>query len=258
MANELPIIDLSAYFASSSSTSEARHVAQDMYTAASTWGFFLVTGTTVSPETQSSLVDSAKAFFDLAPEVKMALDVRSGGVAWRGYMPLGGEHTHGRTDWKEGLYVGPEHADDHPLAGAPLHGRNQFPDESLPGMRPAVLEYVRQVSELGKTLTDLFSLGLGLEEGELRRRLLEPEPVVLFRCFKYVPVKKEVAESGEGGDGKESFGIGKHTGKLILRGMRLRHKLNTFADFGYLTILKVDSPGLQVSRTQDALKSFHS
>ncbi|KAF7558167.1 hypothetical protein G7Z17_g104 [Cylindrodendrum hubeiense] len=72
--------------------------------------------------TQSALADSSLAFFDLPLEEKMALDVRSGGVSWRGYMPLGGEYTHGPTDWKEGLYMGPERADDHPLAGTHYMG----------------------------------------------------------------------------------------------------------------------------------------
>ncbi|KAI2629412.1 hypothetical protein GGS21DRAFT_492342 [Xylaria nigripes] len=226
MAEQLPIIDLTAYHADPKS-SDAQHVIQAMHAAASTWGFFLLTGTQVSPQAQSSLLSVSRAFFDLPLHVKTALDVSAGGIAWRGYMPLGGEHTHGHMDWKEGLYVGAEHADDHPLASMPLHGRNQFPDQELPDMRPTMLGYVEQVTELGKTLTDVFSLGLGLEQNKLRRSLLEPEPIVLFRCFKYMPVEESVK-----GDDDESFGIGEHT------------------DFGYLTILKVDSPGLQVSCTK--------
>ncbi len=216
MAESLPIIDLGAYFAASPQSSEAQRAGHAMHTAASTWGFFVLTGTgaAVSPQTQSSLVSAARAFFDLPLEAKMALDVSAGGVAWRGYMPSGGEHTHGRVDWKEGLYVGPEHADDHALAGLPLHGKNRFPDEALPDMRPAVMEYLSGVTELGKTLTDMFSLGLGLEEDELRRTFLEPEPVVLFRCFKYASVEEGDGEKSSGeGSGRESFGIGEHTGE---------------------------------------------
>ncbi|KAI1819442.1 hypothetical protein F4861DRAFT_534461 [Xylaria intraflava] len=232
MTQEFPIIDLAAYYADPGHP-DAQHVIQAMHAAASTWGFFLVTGTQVSPQTQTALASVSRAFFDLPLDVKTALDVRAGGVAWRGYMPLGGEHTHGRMDWKEGLYIGPEHADDHPLVKMPLHGRNQFPDRALPAMRHAALEYVEKVTELGKTLTDIFSLGLGLGQGKLRRLLLEPEPVVLFRCFKYMPVEENVASEPKKGNDGDSFGIGEHT------------------DFGYLTILKVDSPGLQVLSPAD-------
>ncbi|RYP67538.1 hypothetical protein DL771_007188 [Monosporascus sp. 5C6A] len=233
MAEQLPIIDLAAYYAGGPQLPDAQHAIEAIHAAASKWGFFLLTGTQVSPQTQSSLVSISRAFFDLPLDVKTSLDVSSGGVAWRGYMPLGGEHTHGRIDWKEGLYVGPEHADDHPLAGLPLHGRNRFPDHELPAMRHTVLKYVEQVTELGKTLTDIFSLGLGLKQYELRQTLLEPEPVVLFRCFKYAPVDEKAIEEPQKGNGEESFGIGEHT------------------DFGFLTILKVDSPGLQILSPSD-------
>jgi isopenicillin N synthase-like dioxygenase len=210
MAEQIPVVSLAAYH-NEPRSSEARHAIQAIHAAASTWGFFLVTETQVSPQVQSSLLSTSQAFFDLPSDAKAALDVRNGGVAWRGYMPLGGEHTHGRVDWKEGLYVGPEHADDHPLIGLPLHGKNQFPDKELPDMRHIMLEYISEVTKLGKTLTDVFSLGLGLGEDELRRRLLEPEPVVLFRCFKYAPIENN-AINGQTRSDQESFGIGEHTG----------------------------------------------
>lgn len=175
MVEQIPVVDLTLYYAAEPTSPDSRRVAQLVHEAASEWGFFLVTNTSVHPQTQSSLVSASRAFFDLPEETKLALDVRAGGHAWRGYMPLGGEHTHGHLDWKEGIYIGPEHADNHPLYGLPLHGKNQFPDQALPEMRHAVLEYVDQVTELGKTLTDMFSLALGLEM-ELRRRLLKPEP----------------------------------------------------------------------------------
>ena len=46
--------------------------------------------------------------------------VKKGGVRWRGYMPRGGEATHGRMDYKEGIYFGPEHPDNHANARPPL------------------------------------------------------------------------------------------------------------------------------------------
>jgi isopenicillin N synthase-like dioxygenase len=195
MPEEIPVIDLTAYYARGPQHPDAQHAIEAIHAAASTWGFFQIVGTRVSPKTQSSLVSISRSFFDLPLESKNTLDVSSGGVAWRGYMPLGGEHTHGGVDWKEGLYVGPEHCNDHPYFGMPLHGRNQFPDEHLPDMRSIVLNYIGQVTELGKTLTDMFSIGLGLQQDELGQ------------SFKYKPVS-----SGDSGDG-DSFGIGEHTGK---------------------------------------------
>jgi len=134
-------------------------------------------------------------------------------------MPWGGEGTKGSTDQKEGFYGGPElnRNDDHPLKGVPTFGENQFPDEDVPEMRKEVLAYIEKVTELGLAISDAISVGLGMEKGEVRRRLLEPEPIQLFRAFKY-----------SGREGVESFGIGEHS------------------DFGFLTILSQNAPGLQV------------
>ncbi|KAJ7099526.1 2OG-Fe(II) oxygenase [Mycena belliarum] len=225
--SSIPVIDCSALFALSASppSAEALATARELYAAASTWGFFQLTNHPVSPTLQSDLLKAAQIFFDLPEADRLALDVRDGGVAWRGYMPLGGEGTHGRVDHKEGIYFGPEHSDDHPLAGMPLHGKNQFPGEAqVPGMRSTILEYISEVTKVGIAVTAGLSLGLGLEADYLKERLLKPEPVALFRCFKYATI--------EPGASAEIYGIGEH------------------CDFGLLTILKQASAGLQVKSPQ--------
>ncbi|KAJ7125189.1 hypothetical protein C8R44DRAFT_669312 [Mycena epipterygia] len=224
--SSIPVINCSALFTLTSPPSpEALATARELYAAASTWGFFQLTHHPVPPALQSSLLTAAQTFFALPDAEKLALDVRNGGVAWRGYMPLGGEGTHGRVDRKEGVYFGPEHADDHPLTGMPLHGKNQFPTEAqVPAMREAILAYIEAVTAVGIAVTAGLSMGLGLEPGFLKARLLEPEPVALFRCFKYATLE---ADAGE-----EVFGIGEHS------------------DFGLLTILKQASAGLQVKSPQ--------
>jgi isopenicillin N synthase-like dioxygenase len=158
-------------------------------------------------------------FFSLSPQKKEVLHLKNGGWAWRGYMPWGGEGTKGSTDQKEGFYGGPElkFEDEHPLKGMPTYGENQFPDEDVPEMRKLVLEYIEKVTKLGLMISDAMSVGLGLEKGEVRRRVLEPEPIQLFRSFKY-----------SAREGVESCGIGEHS------------------DFGFLTILSQNAAGLQV------------
>ena len=127
------------------------------------------------------------------------------------------------THRNQGLYFGPEHPANHALAGAPLHGKNQFPDSSIPEMRPTVLEYIDKIIELGKLLSDLISLYFGLPREFMRKHFLEPEPISIVRCFRYfsTPVTS-------GLDDTPKYGIGEHT------------------DFGYLTILNQNKPGLQV------------
>ena len=88
------------------------------------------------------------------------------------------------------------------------HGKNQFPDDVVPGMRPAMLQYIDQVTNLGNCLSDAVSLSLGLDANYMREKFLSPEPVAIVRCFKYHPPNNVQ-------DGKPAWGIGEHTGTTL-------------------------------------------
>lgn len=217
--DHVPIIDCTP-LTKSFSSSEARATVSQIHSAFSTWGVFILTGTNpIQPSLTNSLRAALERFFSLPEQRKELLHLQKGGWAWRGYMPWGGEGTKGSTDQKEGFYGGPElkSTDEHSLKGLPTYGENQFPDEDVPEMRELVLEYIEKVTELGLMISDAMSLGLGFDKGEIRRRFLEPEPIQLFRSFKY-----------SGREGLDSCGIGEHS------------------DFGFLTILSQNAPGLQV------------
>lgn len=207
----VPVIDISPFSVTPPVQSELDSVTRQIYAACTDWGFFQIVGHGIDLTLQKELVRCAEEFFNQAQEDKLALHVKKGGVAWRGYMPHGGEGTHGRTDHKEGLYAGPEHPDDHRHAGMPLHGKNQFPDSSIPAMRPTVLKYIDEVTALGKNLSDIISLSLGLEKDYIRDHYLQPEPIALFRCFKYSTDATSDTSSANG----QIYGIGEHTGKCL-------------------------------------------
>ncbi|ESK88360.1 2og-fe oxygenase [Moniliophthora roreri MCA 2997] len=216
----VPIIDVGPLFTKEFSDPAVKDVVNALRDACSTWGFFEIIGHQVPLKLQRDLVQLSKAFFALPEEKKLAIDVRKGGPAWRGYMPMSGESTHGVVDRKEGIYFGPEHSSTHELLGMPLHGQNRFPpEEDVPGMKDTVLDYIERVTEVGKQLTTGLSLALGLDSKYMNQHLLEPEPVALFRFFRYPPNESGVTDGS---------GIGEHS------------------DFGFLTILMQDSPGLQV------------
>lgn len=207
--NDIPLIDISALVSSPlapSPSAEQIEVARKIYDAFHTSGFIQITGHGISENLQKNLLQSTEQFFAQPEEAKLALHVKNGGVAWRGYMPYGGEGTRGRVDQKDGMYFGPEHPDDHPQAGLPLHGKNQFPDATVPEMRPAVLRYIEEVTEMGKTISDALSLALGLDGHFIRDNYLQAEPVVFFRAWKY---ERRVEEQSNG----ESWGIGEHSGE---------------------------------------------
>lgn len=218
---QIPVVDVSPLFNSPSATSpEARTTIANIHTAFTTWGVFCLTGThTIQPDLTTSLRNALEAFFSLSQDKKDRIHLRKGGWAWRGYMPWGGEGSKGgQVDQKEGFYGGPElSAADGAAAGLPTYGRNQFPDADVPELRPLVLEYIERVTALGIVLSSALSVGLGLGADHVKEELLSPEPIQLFRAFRY-----------SGREGVDSCGIGEHS------------------DFGFLTILSQNAPGLQV------------
>ncbi|WP_418122313.1 isopenicillin N synthase family dioxygenase [Variovorax sp. 160MFSha2.1] len=210
----LPLIDVSALVAG---TAGRDAVAAQIGAACRAHGFFYVTGHGVDPALVKRLEELSHRFFELPEETKMRWRMALGGRAWRGYFPLGGELTSGRPDWKEGLYLGTELPDTHPLVQAktPVHGPNLFPE--VPGFRETILEYMAAVTQLGHRLMEGIALSLGLEAGYFAKRYTA-DPLILFRLFNYpsqpVPEGLDV-----------QWGVGEHT------------------DYGLLTILHQDHIG---------------
>jgi len=213
--DRLPFVDL---------TASPEAVARAIGAACRAHGFFYVVGHDVDEALGRRLEALSHAFFALPDATKARYAMTLGGRAWRGWFPLGGELTSGRPDWKEGLYLGTELADDHPRvrAGVPLHGRNLVPgDDVLPGFRAAILDWMAQVARLGHRLMAAIAASLDLPADYFARRYTA-EPLILFRIFQYpsrpAPADLDVRD-----------GVGEHT------------------DYGLLTLLRQDDVGgLQV------------
>jgi polar amino acid transport system ATP-binding protein len=217
-SRSLPVIDVRALVAG---TPESAAVAAQIGRACRAHGFFYATGHGIPESLTERLEASSRAFFALPESTKMRWRMELGGRAWRGYFPLAGELTSGRPDWKEGLYLATELADDHPRvrAGMPVHGRNLFPE--VEGLRQAILDYMAAATQLGHRLLEGIALSLGLEADYFHARYTA-EPLVLFRIFNY-PTQPIPEGSGV------EWGVGEHT------------------DYGLLTILWQDGiGGLQV------------
>jgi len=214
MTTSLPVIDVSPLVTRSV---DREAVAAQIGQACRAHGFFYITGHGVDAARVQRLEALSRQFFALDEATKMQWRMALGGRAWRGYFPLGGELTSGRPDWKEGLYLGTELADDHPAVAArtPVHGRNLFPD--IDGFKAAILDYMAAVTQLGHRLMEGIALSLGLGAGYFHDRYTA-DPLVLFRLFNYptqaVPEGLDVP-----------WGVGEHT------------------DYGLLTILHQDDVG---------------
>lgn len=209
----IPIIDVSSF---RDLIKSRRQVAMQIRRACTLHGFFYISHHSVSLALQQKLERLTTAFFAQAEASKMTIAMNKGGLAWRGYFPVGGELTSGKPDLKEGLYLGTELAQNHPLViqQTPMHGPNLFPD--IPEFRETILSYLQAMSKLGHLLMEGIALSLDLDFDYFHNNYTK-DPLILFRLFHYPPAEPL--------QDNHSWGVGEHT------------------DYGLLTILKQDGNG---------------
>lgn len=187
-AGQIPLIDISALVrrvggasgdSASSPGSGAQSVGDDgdgvagvasaIGRACREVGFFYVVGHGVPQALVDELFSVGKRFFAEPEEYKRQIHMRQSRV-FRGWFELYGELTSGIPDVKEGLYLGAELGDDHPLVQrkTPMHGANQWPDERYERLRPLILAYMAALTQLGHTIMAGVALSLGLPETYFR------------------------------------------------------------------------------------------
>lgn len=216
----VPVIDVSALRGPDAAA--RAEVGRAIDAACRSYGFFVIEGHGIADALRCDLDAAARDFFARPIAEKRAIAMEHAGSAWRGWFPLGGELTSGRSDQKEGLYFGTELAADDPRVASRglLHGPNQFPTTPA-ALRPLVLTWIDAMSDLAERVLAGMALGLGLPESWFRDHLTA-EPVKLFRIFRYPP-------TSPGDEHTNPWGVGEHT------------------DYGLLTLLVHDgTPGLEV------------
>ncbi|KAN0040891.1 hypothetical protein ACTFIV_003427 [Dictyostelium citrinum] len=240
---QLPIINIESY---NEESSKKKLVSKEIENACKNFGFFYIKGHGIEQELIDRLERLSKKFFSLDQSIKMKYRMELAQKAWRGYFIVGGELTSGLKDWKEGLYLGTELNDDHPLvvAQTPLHGLNLFPtpqeeiEYDIVGFKDTILTYIDKVTQLGHSLMELIAISLNLSPDYFSSRYTQ-DPLILFRIFNYPSIisnnnnnnnNNKTGESSENLiDDKVEWGVGEHT------------------DYGVLTILYQDNVGgLQV------------
>ncbi|HMO73975.1 MAG TPA: 2-oxoglutarate and iron-dependent oxygenase domain-containing protein [Sphingopyxis sp.] len=209
----LPVVDI-APLRTMDDVAAVERVAAAIGAASAEYGFFYVEGHGIGDALFDRLEAVSQFFFALPEADKAAIAMANGGLAWRGWFPLGGELTSGRPDRKEGLYLGEELGPDdvRVAAGWPLHGANLWP-AALPGLRAAVEDYLAAAVAAAEALMRGMALALGLSAGHFAAGLTR-RPTLLFRIFHYPP------------DGAaDELGVGEHS------------------DYGLLTLLGQDAHG---------------
>jgi isopenicillin N synthase-like dioxygenase len=213
---------------------ERAHVATQVDDACRSIGFLTVVGHGVPEQERADAFAAARSFFDLPLEDRMRVVMPHPGYPY-GYNPFRAEALEhsigGRTppDLKETFNIGPIDPPPRPLAEMSdpderaVYAPNRWPDEFLPGFRPALEAYYRSMSSLASRLLAVFGHALGLGDTYF-------DPFVdrhgsALRLAHY-----------------PALDVGSGTG---LEPGQLRAGAHT--DYGTLTVLATDDePGLQV------------
>jgi len=209
----LPVIDISP-LRTMDDAEAVKRIAGEVGAASAEFGFFYADGHGIAEHLFARLEAASHRFFALPDAEKAKIAMAHGGIAWRGWFPLGGELTSGQPDRKEGLYLGEELAADDPrvIAGWPLHGANLWP-RAVPELKQAVTEYLDAAAYAAEALMRGMAIAIGLPADHFARGMTR-RPTLLFRIFHYPP------------DGRpDRFGVGEHS------------------DYGLLTLLGQDEHG---------------
>eukprot|EP00009_Paramoeba_aestuarina_P012878 CAMPEP_0201525402 /NCGR_PEP_ID=MMETSP0161_2-20130828/28097_1 /ASSEMBLY_ACC=CAM_ASM_000251 /TAXON_ID=180227 /ORGANISM="Neoparamoeba aestuarina, Strain SoJaBio B1-5/56/2" /LENGTH=319 /DNA_ID=CAMNT_0047925303 /DNA_START=100 /DNA_END=1059 /DNA_ORIENTATION=- len=207
----LPVIDMSL---------PVEERAKDLMKACVETGFFYVINHSISDEKIDTVFQQSKLFFQQETSWKLNYLADKNG---RGYTRMGEETLDPKVqtqgDTKEGYYLGRESEEEN----FPLHGNNQWPDESIvPQWKEVMSDYIKQMGDIGFELNKTLAVGLGFKED-----YFEPffsRPFLTLRLLRYAPTRS-VPEEGV-------FGCGAHS------------------DYGMWTLLKTDDvPGLQIQTT---------
>ncbi|PVE79113.1 isopenicillin N synthase family dioxygenase [Microbacterium testaceum] len=190
----LPILDLSLLDQGPDAAARFR---DDLRAATHDVGLFYLTGTGVSAELESRLLQAAKDFFALPDADKLAIENVTS-PHFRGYTRVGGELTQGRVDWREQIDIGPERE---PLVDPDGPGYNRLVGPNLwpaaqPELREVVAEWHDHLTGIARKLLRAWALSLGAEEQYFDRHFGDPQ--TLIKIVRYPGKDDPTPQQGVG------------------------------------------------------------
>ncbi|MBB3931950.1 isopenicillin N synthase-like dioxygenase [Kaistia hirudinis] len=216
--SQIPILDVSGLYAGDDAA--VLKVAETLRGYLENIGFLYVAGHGVSRADVEAVRSMSKAFFALPDEEKLKLKIDKN---FRGFLPFAGSTIVtssvakvSKPNQSESIFFMHEVAADDPdvLAGKPLQGPNQWPDETaLPGFRATIERYVEEMSALARKMVHAISISIGMPADSMDRYF--DKPTTFLRLLHY---PTQPAEEG-------LFGSAPHT------------------DYGYITLLAQDDVG---------------
>lgn len=198
----IPVIDIGPLFGGERRAME--EVADRLDDACRKVGFFYIKNHGLPRELTEGTFEEAKRFFALPLEEKMRIHVKKVPTLTRGYVPMMEVHAdkNARPDFHESFESALELPPDDPdhLAGIPLYGPNQWP-EDLPGFRETIYGCYEALNLLGKAVFRAFAIALDLPDDYFEDKI--GKPIAGFRFMHYTAQPNLEDEA--------SWGIGAHT-----------------------------------------------
>jgi isopenicillin N synthase-like dioxygenase len=218
----IPVIDVGPAFRGEPGGLAA--VAAQVRQACERIGFFYLAGHGVSPRIVQAAFAASREFHALPLEEKMALKLNENNI---GYLPVNQSmqrastvHKATRPNFNESFFISHEREPDHPdvVAGVPLRGRNQWPNDHE-GMRAMMVAYFKTMEALGRRMLPVLARALDLPV-DFFAPYFANEAHINLRFLHY---------PSQESDDDEQFGQGPHT------------------DNSFITMLaREDVPGLAV------------
>ena len=218
--DKIPILDMAPYLEGKPGALEK--IGKEVQKIQESIGFWAVVNHGVSSDVIEKTYIELKKFFALPYEIKAQYKINHLSI---GYVPpkstryvtsIINENT--EKDLNETLITALERPKDHPLIidGTRFVGPNQWPKE-VPELRNCIIEYQKQIRDLGLKLLPIFAVALDLDSNYFDQYF--NDPVMWTRNAHYPPEKAK----------KNQYGIAPHS------------------DHSFLTMLPItDVPGLQI------------
>ncbi|NVO24743.1 isopenicillin N synthase family oxygenase [Donghicola sp. C2-DW-16] len=218
----LPLIDISGI--RTADRRRLQQIADEIGLAAREIGFFRLIGHGIDLGLVEQVYQEAERFFSMPDEYKRRYYI---GLSsnHRGYVPFTekGDYPDEVNRSYEAFDMGVDLPHDDPdyLAGNRLLGPNVWPD--VPGFKETVANYYGQISALGRLISSVLELHLGLPPGSMTSQMTKP--ISQLRLLHYVRRNNQVDT--------KSVNMGAHT------------------DYECLTLLHTRNAGLQVMTAED-------
>jgi len=218
----IPVIDFGPAFQGEPGglgavASQVRHASEHV-------GFFYLAGHGVPNQIVDAAFAASREFHAMPLDEKLALRINENNIGYlapnQSIQGASTVHKATRPNYNESFFISHDRGPEHPdvLAGAPLRGRNQWP-EGHAAMRAAMITYFQTLERVGERMLPVLSRALGMPADHFRS-FFENEAHVNLRFLHYPPQES---------DDPEQFGQGPHT------------------DNSFITILaRMEVPGLAV------------